>query len=426
MPCEPLGKRIKQVKFMISTKILFSSIWIIIFSNIGNSAQFIYQIIISRQLALAEFSLFSSLMAYYSILSLPFIIFPYLLVKFKNTNKKDLDHLKNCLVFFCLFMIFIQSILILTGDIFLFKILKNDNLENYIIIMLWYLSTFIFLIPANLKLANNKYKNYTAYINLPLIIKLIIVILVVFFFKKLTILSVLLINFFSVFILIINIKTIKLFILGSLSNSFLFFKKNLFFIFGVCVTLFFVNFLQNIDIISLRYLFTEQQSGYLAGAIFIGKIPFYFLSILIITMFPEIYKEKNEIFLNFKMLLMNCFYLYVFIFFMYILSSVVLTKFDFVVFALGDKFFNSKEFTPISMLYYCQLFIFCLVSNILIQKNQFKYNIFILLIISAFMFYIFSQSLIPFNYFLIKNFLILILNITLLIFLFRVSNLSPK
>ena len=79
---------------MLSTKILISSLWILLIANSGNFVTFIYQIIISRQLNLADFGLFSSLMAYYSILSLPFIIIPFLLVKFNNTNKHDLSHLK--------------------------------------------------------------------------------------------------------------------------------------------------------------------------------------------------------------------------------------------------------------------------------------------------------------------------------------------
>ena len=98
------------------------------------------------------------------------------------------------------------------------------------------------------------------------------------------------------------------------------------------------------------------------------------------------------------------------------------SKFDVIVFAFGDKFVNSKEFTPISLLYYCQLFVFCLMNNILIQKNQFRYNIIILSIITIFMLYVFSQPLIPYDYFLIKNFLILTLNIILLIFIFKYSN----
>jgi O-antigen/teichoic acid export membrane protein len=411
---------------MISIKALFYSFWIIIFSNIGNGAQFIYQIIVSRQLTLADFSLFNSLMAYYSILSIPFVIFPYLIVRFKNNNKKDLDHIINCLIFFCLFMVCIQSALILTGDLFLFKILKNDNLENYIIIMLFYFSTFIFLIPNNLRLANRKYKNFIIYSNLPLLIKLISITLVFLFFKKLTILSLLLINFLSALVLIINLKTIRLLTLRSLSKSLLFFKKNFLFICGISITLFFTNFLQNIDIISLRYLFDEQESGYIAGAIIIGKIPLYFLSIFVLIMFPEIYKKKNKSFLSFKILLKNYICMYIVFSLIYIISIVILNKFDFVLFAFGDKFLNSKEFTPLSLLYYCQLFLFSLMSNILIWKSQFKYNIFVLIIIFVFMFYIFSQSLIPLDYFLIKNFLILILNITLLIFIFKQSNLDQK
>ena len=274
---------------MISYKLILSSFWIILIANTGNLAQFIYQIIVSRQLDLANFGLFSSFMAYYSILSVPFIIFPFLLVKFKNTDTKDLIHLKNCLVFFCLLMLFIQTVLVLTGDLFLFKILKNNNLENYALIILFFFSSFIFLIPANLKLADNRYKNYTIYVNLPLIIKLISVSAIVLFFKKLTVFSLLLINFLSVLVLIINKNSINLFILKSLSKTWLFFKKNFLFIVGVSISLFFASFLQNIDIISLRYLFNEQESGYLAGAIFIGKMPFIFLSIFILIMFPEIF-----------------------------------------------------------------------------------------------------------------------------------------
>ena len=62
---------------MISYKLILSSFWIILIANTGNLAQFIYQIIVSRQLDLANFGLFSSFMAYYSILSVPFIIFPF-------------------------------------------------------------------------------------------------------------------------------------------------------------------------------------------------------------------------------------------------------------------------------------------------------------------------------------------------------------
>jgi O-antigen/teichoic acid export membrane protein len=361
-------------------------------------------------------------MAYYSILSVPFIIFPYLLVRFKNTNKKDLDHLKNCLVFLCIFMVFIQLVLILTGDFFLFKILKNSNLENYLLIILFFFSSFIFLIPANLKLASNKYKNYTIYINLPLIIKLASIIVIVFFFRKITVFSLLLINFLSVLVVIINQESINLFILKSLSNTWFFFKKNILFIIGVSISLFFASFLQNIDIISLRYLFNEQESGYLAGAIFFGKIPFIFLSIFILIMFPEIFKEENKNLLSFKILFKNFILIYIIIFFIYVLSILALSKFDVIVFAFGDKFINSKEFTPISLLYYCQLFVFCLMNNILIQKNQFRYNIIILSIITIFMLYVFSQPLIPYDYFLIKNFLILTLNIILLIFIFKYSN----
>jgi O-antigen/teichoic acid export membrane protein len=407
---------------MTTYKALSTSFLIIIISNIGNLAQFIYQIIISRKLDLADFGLFSSFMAYYSILSVPFIIFPYLLVRFKNTNKKDLDHLKNCLVFFCIFMVFIQLVLILTGDFFLFKILKNSNLENYLLIILFFFSSFIFLIPANLKLASNKYKNYTIYINLPLIIKLASIIVIVFFFKKITVFSLLLINFLSVLVVIINQESINLFILKSLSNTWFFFKKNILFIIGVSISLFFASFLQNIDIISLRYLFNEQESGYLAGAIFFGKIPFIFLSIFILIMFPEIFKEENKNLLRFKILFKNFILIYIIIFFIYVLSILALSKFDVIVFAFGDKFINSKEFTPISLLYYCQLFVFCLMNNILIQKNQFRYNIIILSIITIFMLYVFSQPLIPYDYFLIKNFLILTLNIILLIFIFKYSN----
>ena len=34
-------------------------------------------------------------------------------------------------------MLFIQTVLVLTGDLFLFKILKNNNLENYALIILF-------------------------------------------------------------------------------------------------------------------------------------------------------------------------------------------------------------------------------------------------------------------------------------------------
>lgn len=411
---------------MFSSKVIFSSLWIILITNIGNLAQFIYQIIISRQLDLTDFGLFSSLMAYYSILSVPFIIFPFLIIRFKNTNKTDLDYLKNCLIFFCIFMIFIQSVLIITGDLFLFKILKNSKLENYIIIMLFYFASFIFLIPANLKLANNRYKNYAIYVNLPTLIKLISVILIILLFKELTVLSLLLINFLSVLVIILNPSSKNLFILKYLKSTWLFFKKNFLFIFGVSISLFFASLLQNIDIISLRYLFDEQVSGYLAGAIFIGKIPYIFLSIFILIMFPEIYKKENKNFLNFNFLFKIFMYIYVIIFFIYILSNLILSKFDFIVFALGNKFLNSKEFTPISLLFYCQLFVFCLMNNILIQKNQFRYNAIVLFVISLFMFYVFTQSIIPFDYFLIKNFLILTLNIILLIFIFKLSKTNQN
>ena len=93
-------------------------------------------------------------------------------------------------------MLFIQTVLLLTGDLFLFKILKNNNLENYALIILFFFSSFIFLIPANLKLADNRYKNYTIYVNLPLIIKLSVS-AIVLFFKKLTVFSLLLINFYQ-------------------------------------------------------------------------------------------------------------------------------------------------------------------------------------------------------------------------------------
>ena len=80
-------------------------------------------------------------------------------------------------------MLFIQTVLVLTGDLFLFKILKNNNLENYALIILFSF-LHLFLIPANLKLADNRYKNYTIYVNLPLIIKLISVSAIVLFFKN--------------------------------------------------------------------------------------------------------------------------------------------------------------------------------------------------------------------------------------------------
>ena len=125
---------------------------------------------------------------------------------------------------------------------------------------------------------------------MPLIIKLISVSAIVLFFK--TDCFFFISYFLSVLVLIINKNSINLFILKSLSKR-LFLKTSLFIVgFNKFI---FASFLQNIDIISLRYLFNEQ-SGYLAGAIFIGKMPFIFLSIFILIMFPEILKKKKKIF----------------------------------------------------------------------------------------------------------------------------------
>ena len=115
-------------------KKIFNIFHILIISNIGNFCTFGYQIILARSMEIQEYGLFNSLLAYYSLISIPFILIPYTVIKFYNEeNSDEYKSLISFLIYFCFFIFISQIILLFFRNNLFFSILFDFPINNPLI-----------------------------------------------------------------------------------------------------------------------------------------------------------------------------------------------------------------------------------------------------------------------------------------------------
>ena len=406
---------------MFKKKNIFNFFFITIISNIGNFCTFGYQIVLARSMDINSYGLFNSMMAYYSLLSIPFILIPYTIVKFSNqVNTNENKNLVSLLIYICLLIFISQITLLFFWKKIYLVIFKNEDILNYILVLVFFVLSFLFLIPSSFTLAKNKYKFYTIFVSGPIYLKFLLILMCSFLFHKIEVNTAILINILSIlfFLLYINLK--KNIYIKNINETFYFLKKNYKYFLGITIVIATSTFLQHIDIVSIRYLFDEKSSGEIAGAIFMGKIPFYFFSIFSIIIFPELFKKKNLIFLKFDYIFKNYLILLIISIISFFLLELTLKNINIIQYFLGKNFVNSKNFFPLTFFYYFQLFIFIMLTNIFIKNHHFNYILYIILPTIIFFIYAIKFSIIPKDYFITKNYLIVLLNF-IMIFLIKLK-----
>lgn len=415
---------------ILKSKIFKTSFFFLLFSNLGNLFSFFYQISISRYLSLNDYSLIISIYALIAILSVPSGIITFVINYFYNKKKRDY-YFKTIIIIFS-FIIFLEIILLLIFKKNIYALFKFNNFEYFLFIVQIQFFTFIITIINSVLLSEKNYNLFSIFSSLPLYLRYLFLVIAIFIFNNsVNLNTIIYINIFSLIVsifILLKFKKINLFkILTLRTNNYSYYNevyKIILPFFLIYLTLY---YLQNIDIIIIRNVFSEELSGKIAAAIIIGKIPFFALSLITYLIFPETRNLNNKhnvllIYKNiFKFLIFFFFASLLYLIFINFLGEKILT----IIF--GSRFINTGQYMLIISLYYIQLLIYMFLTFIIMANKLFKIYIFSsILLITATSTYIFLSDLSIKIIYLVLNLLLFFLNIINIYNVFNSNKKSKK
>ena len=405
---------------ILKQKLIFDSLAIVFFTNLANLFSLFFQIFIGRNLSLNDYGLVNSFYSFFSIVALPAVVIPFIVSTylFQEKSKENQNKFLSSMVLIFLVFSVIETLILVLAKNFFFILLKFDSsIFLYLIIILQFL-VFLMAVLIGVLISEAKYKTYSILGSLPLYLRFLFLLLIINLTTfKLDIKIVLIVNILAVLInilLMIVIGNIKLNFLKFIYNDFISYIKKIFLLSLPLIGCFsIIIFLQNIDAILIRYLYSNEFSGIISSSIVLSKIPFFMFSALIYMIFPEV--KKNIRFLNF-INFRNIFY---FCFTILILTAIYLLLLDtyselILNLIFGNRYLSASNFIEIHSLYYIQLSIFIILSSVSLAIENFKVFIKLFFVIFLFIFFIIFLNVDISVLFILINLKILIINILLL------------
>lgn len=419
---------------ILKQKLIFDSLAIVFFTNLANLFSLFFQIFIGRNLSLNDYGLVTSFYSFFSIVALPAVVIPFIVSTylFQEKSKENQNKfLSSMLLIFLIFSV-IETLILVLGKNFFFILLKFDSsIFLYLIIILQFL-VFLMAVLIGVLISEAKYKTYSILGSLPLYLRFLFLLLIINLTTfKLDIKIVLIVNILAVLInilLMIVFGNIKLNFLKFIYNDFISYIKKIFLLSLPLIGCFsIIIFLQNIDAILIRYLYSNEFSGIISSSIVLSKIPFFMFSALIYMIFPEVKKNIKFLnFINFRNFFYFCFTILIltaiYLFLLNTYSELILNL------IFGNRYLSASNFIEIHSLYYIQLSLFIILSSVSLAIENFKVFIKLFFVIFLFIFFIIVLNVDISVLFILINLKILMVNLLLIfsIYKFKLMKLRAK
>lgn len=366
---------------------IFSTALVTLITLSSNVVSYLFQIITGRNVIESIYGEYNSLSSLSMMIIAPLIVLPLIIVNFinddsieiKNKDKETILFQLISIISLSIFFIFLISISYI--DQF-FKIGKDKLLIACVIsILTLYLFYYLGLLQQK--------KKYTIFALLGSSVIFLKFIFILFFLNDLNLTKLLLSTIFGIFIvLVINIfyfhrkiKYFDNFDFNSIKKSFYFFFHSSKYL--IILNLSIIGF-TNFDIISMKVAHGSYQAGIYSSAQIIAKIIYFFNSILVITLFPEVSSGKSDfnkirkicIFsLVFTIITSFCFVLLI-----YFLGDII------VFYSFGERYLDSFYILILSFSMACLSIVNIIITFMIAYKKTSKIK-FILLFLLTFIFF---------------------------------------
>lgn len=264
-------------KLFLNKKLIYfikNNFYISFFSALGSIASYLVQIYTGRIFGLNEYSLFSTINNLIALIIIPISILSIINVKFISQNNFD-DGKRFFSNFFFFVILFISIVLI---SIIIFKnwifnnIINTSNLKILPYFISFLVCTILLTVFQSLFQGQKRYIHFAIFGNSIQILKITLIISFAYFFSVTidNIFMIITISYTLVFIFflknIINSLNLKNIIFNY--DTFNFFKKN---IGNFLITIFYLSFLTNGDIVIARILLEPNLAGYFTGNSVLAK-----------------------------------------------------------------------------------------------------------------------------------------------------------
>ena len=349
----------------------------------SNVVSYLFQIFAGRNVLESIYGDYNTLNSLSMLIISPLIVLPLIIVNFLNDNSIDFKINDKETILFQI--ISIISLIILTSFFILINFIDQIfNLGKFNLLMTCLISILTLYVFFYLGILQQR-KKYISFSLLGSSVIFLKFLFILFFIKDLSLMKLILSTIFGILIvLIINIfifnkKIIyfKKFKFQTIKNSFYFFFKSS--IYLIVLNLSIIGF-TNFDIISMKILHGSYEAGIYSSAQIIAKIIYFFNSILVITLFPEVSSGSS----NFEKVRKMCLFSIIFT----IISSFcfVITIYFFgntiVTFSFGERYLDDTYILLLSFSMACLSITNILITFLIAYKstNKISYILFFLIL----------------------------------------------
>lgn len=280
-----LQKTLSIKDFILSTALVA---FITLSSNV---VSYLFQIFAGRNVLESIYGDYNSLNSLSMLIISPLIVLPLIIVNFLNDTSIDIKIKDKETILFQI--ITIISLIILTIFLsligFIDQVFNLGKLNLFLTCSISILTLYVFFYLGLLQ-QRKKYLIFSILGSSVIFLKFFFIL---FFLQDLSLMKLIISTIFGILIvLVINIflfnkkiKYFKKFKLDLIKNSFYFFFKSSLHLIILNISI--IGF-TNFDIISMKIIHNSYQAGIYSSAQIIAKIIYFFNSILVITLFPEV------------------------------------------------------------------------------------------------------------------------------------------
>jgi len=278
-------------------ELVSGSAFIFVGALIGNILAFVLNLFLARNLSYADYAIYASLASVITLAAIPSGSMTTVIVKFATNFfvEKQIDKLKNFYTLFLKFVMVLSLLMIVLFIAFSVPLKSYLHIDN-----VWYVIVLGLIISSFYLNALN-----TAFLQSILKFKFIAVVDIIGSVFKLTAGVVLVLLGYRVFgglgalfsmafgmYLVAYFPLFKIFKKATLNKKIaLNIKEIFFYAIPTFLTILFMTSFTSTDVILVKHFFAPQEAGFYSGLSLIGKVIFYFTSVIPIVMFPLLIKR---------------------------------------------------------------------------------------------------------------------------------------
>ena len=281
--------------FDFKDKFTKHSLFMFFAASFGSLSNLIYQLILVRGLSSINYSVLSSLISLFSIVSMPLLAYTTMVVRYSSIfNAQKRDDKLNTLVH-CLFKQNIGISLVFALILFVFRynltnFLKLDTVQYVVFVAA--IMFFNGILPVIFGSLQGLEKFYW-YGSVSLVSGITKILATVIFLRLGWMVygalgGFLTATILSIFLSVIPVRKLLFFIKKKLVNERLNFKEMYFYLVPTMLFTLMITTLTNIDMVLVKHYFSAVDAGYYAVAQIIGKIVFFLPGAIVIVMFPRV------------------------------------------------------------------------------------------------------------------------------------------